>query len=93
MPKRERINLQASRVSKGTPNPKAGGYFVDGNIPTFRCPECLQHMSLFEYSISTAGAVSPDVVCPNPTCGAVFKGLVLNSIGKFSKKPREVFLK
>ncbi len=49
----------------GEENYQQPGYFVADGIITYRCDNCFQHMSLFEYAISKTGMVTPDVVCPN----------------------------
>ena len=71
---------------------KTGGHFVSdhesGQILTFKCKKCFDHMSLWDYKIKD-GVVSSDVICP--TCGTVYIDLRFENT--ISKDKGDAFIK
>lgn len=84
--------MKATRKAvPGEKNYQRPGWFAVNDIVTYRCDNCFQHMSLYEYEISESGLVSPDIVCPN--CKTVHVEVVLSGHNGKQKKAKEVKVK
>ena len=75
------------KATPGEKNYQQPGYFVVDSIVTFRCTNCFQHMSLFDYAISKTGVVSPSVVCPN--CKQVHTSVKLTAFDPTLRKVKK----
>ena len=71
----------------GEVNYQQPGYFIMGDIITYRCDVCFQHMSLYKYAVDKDGNVTPDIFCEN--CKTVHEGVVLSLFDKKDSKEKD----